>query len=204
MYDDGTLAAFDTGALTAGQPFGGSDVVTEMMIDFGRIADEGICVELRHNDAVAGQAGETPYADRVRGCRVCLAEPEDLPRILSVLVDGRLAAWRQAGTLVDGVQFERACRLWYSDAPYAGDNYKACRLYEYLEAARPDLRGDPAAICALFGYPGRGDGGGPPGRGPPARRQWAGVWRMRALKAALAAAATFLAWLFRAVFRWFM
>ena len=33
------------------------------------------------------------------------------------------------------------------------ENYRACRIYDYLEASRPDLRGDPEAICSLFGYP---------------------------------------------------
>lgn len=153
LYEDGALATFDTGALTAGQPFGGADVMTELIIDFAAVPEEGICVEVHHNDlGGAGDDEGTPYADRVRGCRVCLADPDDLSRVMSVLVDGHVTAWRQGGCLVDGVRFERACRLWYSGVPYAADSYKACRLYEYLEAARPDLRGDPAAICALFGF----------------------------------------------------
>ena len=164
MYDDGTLAAFDTGTLTAGQPFGRGNILTELVVDFANIANDGICVDIHHNDpgssVVASDEDEndagvdaTPYANRVRGCRVCLAEPDDLPHVMSVLVDGKIAAWQQAGVLVDGIRFERACRLWYSGAPYASDNYKACCLYEYLEASHPDLCGDPAAIAALFGYP---------------------------------------------------
>ena len=164
LYDDGTLASFDTGTLTAGQPFGRGNVLTELVVDFANIAEDGICVDIHHNDlggnVVASGEGEsdtgydaTPYANRVRGCRVCLAEPGDLPHVISVLVDGKITAWQQAGVLVDGIRFERACRLWYSGAPYASDNYKACCLYEYLEASRPDLRGDPATIAALFGYP---------------------------------------------------
>ena len=164
LYDDGTLAVFDTGTLTAGQPFGRGNILTELVVDFANIANDGICVDIHHNDlgssVVASDEYEsdaggdaTPYANRVRGCSVCLAEPCDLPHVMSVLVDGKIAAWQQAGVLVDGIRFERACRLWYSGAPYASDNYKACCLYEYLEASRPDLRGNPAAITALFGYP---------------------------------------------------
>ncbi len=164
LYDDGTLASFDTGTLTAGQPFGRGNILTELVVDFANIANDGICVDIHHNDlgssVVASDEDEsdagcdaTPYANRVRGCRVCMAEPDDLPHVMSVLVDGKIAAWQQAGVLVDGIHFERACRLWYSGAPYASDNYKACCLYEYLEASRPDLRGNPAAIAALFGYP---------------------------------------------------
>ena len=66
---------------------------------------------------------------------------------------GRAVAWKRAGRFVDGARFERAQRLWYSESPNACENYRACRIYDYLEASRPDLRGDPEAICSLFGYP---------------------------------------------------
>ena len=153
LYDDGRLGVFDTGNQVASQPWGGANIATELLLRADDMSD-GLVLEIHHHDAVIESNGdETPDADRYRGCGVCLAEPDDLDRVMSVVVDGKVAMWSQGGALVDGLRFEWACRLWYSGVPYACDNYKACELYAYLEAARPDLRGDPSAICALFGYP---------------------------------------------------
>ena len=153
-YADGRLGVFDTANLVAGQPFGGSCVAAELVLRLDAREGEGICLDIHHHDIPDGDdGGDVPFADRCRGYRVCLADADELDGIEGVSVDGRAVAWRRAGGLVDGARFERAQRLWYSESPNACENYRACRIYEYLEASRPDLRGDPAAICALFGYP---------------------------------------------------
>lgn len=154
VYGDGRIGVFDTANLVAGQPFGRACITAELVMRLDIADREGICLDIHHHDIAAeADDADVPFADRCRGYRVCLAEPCELDGIESVIVDDRVVAWRQAGRFVDGVRFERAQRLWYSDSPNAGDNYKACSIYDYLEAARPDLRGDPEAICALFGYP---------------------------------------------------
>lgn len=154
LHKDGRLAVTDTANLTAAQPFGGACLAAELVLRMDKLEEEGICLEVHHHDAAQPRdPGETPFAGRYRGCRVCVAEAEELPGIESVAVDGRVVAWSQGGALVDGLRFEHALRLWYSGPPYACDNYKACRLYEYLEAARPEIADDPPSICALFGYP---------------------------------------------------
>lgn len=153
-YSDGRLGLFDTANLVAGQPFGGSCIAAELVLRLDMVEREGICLDVHHYDiSEEGGGVDVPFADRVMGRRVCLAEPGELEGIESVSVDGRVVAWKQAGCFVDGARFERAQRLWYSESPSACDNYKACRIYDYLEASRPDLRDDPEAICSLFGYP---------------------------------------------------
>lgn len=99
-------------------------------------------------------------------------------------------------------RFERAQRLWYSESPNACENYRACRIYDCLETSRPDLRGDPEAICALFGYP--AEALAEARRAEAAQPAEKAEWGTMIVRAALAACAAFLAWLFRAVFRWFM
>lgn len=153
-YENGRIDFFDTAKLVAAEPFGRANVMTELSLRLDISDTEGICLDIDYDEmgAADGDGGE-PYASRMRGCRVCLAEPADLEKMESAAVDGELVMWRQGGKLVDGVAFEQAKRLWYSGVPYASDSYKACRIYEYLEAARPDLAQSPERLCALFGYP---------------------------------------------------
>ena len=153
-YKDGRLGVFDTANLVAGQPFGGACVAAELVLRLDAAEGEGICLDIHHHDIPCSEeGGDVPYADRCRGYRVCLADAGELGGIECVSVDGRAVAWKRAGRFVDGARFERAQRLWYSESPNACENYRACRIYDYLEASRPDLRGDPEAICSLFGYP---------------------------------------------------
>ena len=150
VYGDGRIGVFDTANLVGGQPFGRACITAELVVRLDMADSEGICLDIHHHDiAEEADDADVPFADRCRGYRVCLAEAGELDGIESVAIDDRIVAWKQAGGFVDGIRFE----LWYSDSPNAGDNYKACCIYDYLEAARPDLRGDAEAICALFGYP---------------------------------------------------
>lgn len=154
-YEDGRLGVFDTANLVAGQPFGGACVAAEFVLRLDAAEGEGICLDIHHHDIPGDEedGDDVPFADRCRGYRVCLADADELGGIECVSVDGRAVAWKRAGRFVDGARFERAQRLWYSESPNACENYRACRIYDYLEASRPDLRCDPEAICALFGYP---------------------------------------------------
>ena len=154
VYGDGKIGVFDTANLVAGQPFGRSCITAELVMRFDMADSEGVCLDIHHHDiAEEADDADVPFANRCRGYRVCLAEAGELDGIESIVVDDRVVAWRQAGRFVDGVRFERAQRLWYSDSPNAGDNYKACSIYDYLEAARPDLRSGPQAVGARCGYP---------------------------------------------------
>lgn len=117
-------------------------------------------------------------------------------------MEGGAVARKRAGPFVDGARFERGLLLWYSESPNACENYRACRIFDCLEASRTVLRGEPGAICALFGYP--AEALAEARRAEAAQPAGEAEWAMRNVKAALAACAAFLVCLFRAVFRWFI
>lgn len=152
-YDTGRVDTLDTSNLVASQPLGGASIATELSLRTDLLAQEGLVLDIHHHDKSADDSPDVPYADRCRGWRVCLAEREDLEHVESISADGRDVAWQQGGALVDAAKFERAVRRCYSGPPYASTNMKACALFEYLSYAHPDLAADPAAICALFGFP---------------------------------------------------
>lgn len=132
---------------------------------------------------------------------MCLADADELGGIECVFVDGRAVAWKRAGRFADGARFERAQRLWCSESPKrARTTGRAGSTTTWT--SRPDLRGDPEAICALFGYP--AEALAEARRAEAAQPAEKAEWGTMIVKAALAACAAFLAWLFRAVFRWFM
>ncbi len=154
-YEDGHLEIFDSGSLTSGAPFGRNTILTEFHIAWEEDCSGRSLVAYCHHieDPGGSTDAESAGSDRMRGPRTVLAEPADVERIESVHVDGRLAAWKQGGRLVDALRFELACRKWYLGPSFATSNEKAVWLFRYLERAHGELGSDEGLICPLFGYP---------------------------------------------------
>lgn len=154
-YLDGHIECFDSNSLTGGSVYGHDSVLTEFHLAMEKTNDGSRIALYSHHleDSRESTDDLSIETDRIRGPWSQLASPEDEPLIESIHLDGQLAAWRQGGKLIDALKFDLACHKWLSGMSGQSANSRACALFNYLAKAHPELGGNEADVCALFGYP---------------------------------------------------
>ena len=202
-YADGHHECFDSNSLTGGAVFGRANILTEFDVvwEDGEEGQHLVVYEHHMEESAPSDDEASANADRIRGPRLKLVDSSEVRDVESVSLDGRLLAWSQGGCLVDAARFELACMKWYSGPMGAGANAKAVALFGPAPSS-PATRPKSARCSATQSLPsGRPRTRSWPRRVPQVTRREAA---MKWVRRVLVATGAFLAWLFRAVFRWFM
>lgn len=105
----------------------------------------------------SGGLPEIPAPLRIPSCSVLLASAEEMERASIVYVSSggqhKPVAWRQGTNnwIINGVKFEAARRLFYTDAMMTSTNDQAIRLFRDLMAGNPDANEE--VVANMLGYP---------------------------------------------------
>lgn len=151
-YEDGRLDVFDTAGMAGALP--GALLDCELMLR--GIEEDGLWLNVytyvtaSDPGGAAGPAG-LPVARRREGWCFLLADRDELKSLVRLVVDGRLALFRQGGELVDAIAYDHASDIACVINP------QTVRTHDYLAAALSDedVPGGMTreeAVCAVMGY----------------------------------------------------
>lgn len=101
-YKDGHLDLFDTTTFTKSEPFIGTNMLTEFVVETDGIEESGLWLSVHSYDTSQQEADAAaePVAFRKRGWKFLLAEAGEVDEIESVTVGGTMLLHRVLGELV--------------------------------------------------------------------------------------------------------
>lgn len=175
-YRDGRIREFDLSLFTSPNAMtafdrGSVNIATTVDLRLDKLDEDGLRLdyfwydvaksrEQKTLDGVEDQDGEAVsvyVAPRRAAFSVTLLEPFELEDVVRVTVHRAgqpiQAAWRQGSGnwLINGVAFDAARIIAYSDSGIVSMNKQAYSVHSYLMKANPDLTTEEAAVA--MGYP---------------------------------------------------
>lgn len=175
-YRDGRIREFDLSLFTSPNAMtafdrGSVNIATAVDLRLDRLDEDGLRLDYFWYDVVKsreqktldgvedqdGEAVSVPAAPRRAAYSVTLLEPFELTDVVRVTVHRAgqpiQAAWRQGSGnwLINGVAFDAARVIAYSDSGIVSMNKQAYSVHSYLMKANPELTTEEAAVA--MGYP---------------------------------------------------
>jgi len=143
-YEDGSVEEFDTGALTTEGALGRPNALTDLHLTVG----DGVWATVSWYQVPPGRPGE--LAARLPGCRIHLLDAEELSRVRSVELDGRLQWLRVGDDLCDVTRLDEVSDLMH-EGPLDSMAGRAVWLHDTLMQALPASRDSNERVCAMLG-----------------------------------------------------
>ena len=134
-YKDGHIGHFETASL---KPLGSDALLMECEFSAADAEERGLWVSIHHYDAIKNASatqGETPDASRKRGWRFLLASADEMTDAVEVSIDGRPAATRLGGRLIETAVIDALSRLFLHNADALSIAAKIADLDRYLNNA---------------------------------------------------------------------
>lgn len=104
-YEDGSVEEFDTSTLTTESALGRPNALTDIHITIG----DGVWANVSWYRVPTGRASD--LADRMPGCRIHLLNEDEISRIRSIELDGRLQWLRVGDDLCDVARLDEVSDL---------------------------------------------------------------------------------------------
>ena len=119
-YKDGHLDLFDTTTFTKSEPFIGTNMLTEFVVETDGIEESGLWLSVHSYDASQQEADAAaePVAFRKRGWKFLLAEAGEVDEIESVTVGGTMLLHRVLGELVCIEILNDSAAIWLGNPPW--------------------------------------------------------------------------------------
>lgn len=151
-FADGAVEEFDTNTLTTDSALGRSNALTDLRV----VLEGGLWVEASwYRMARDAGDGRLPLAQRSPGCRLHVLSEEEVGRVRSIELDGRLQWLRIGPDLCDMAAFDEAADLLYDAAePSSCIAGKVVWLHDHLIRTLPAATGRPASearVCSMLG-----------------------------------------------------
>lgn len=180
VFTTGRICEFNTSVLCASDPFsnlrqGVYAIAEEFDLRLDLLNREHYLRLdiIRHQYEPGGKAGtvelpeytnaqnkehpKVPVTYRIPTSSIIIATAQELEDVSVIYIttggQTKVAAWRQGSQnwLINGLQFESARRLYYTDPSTTSTNSAALRLFDYISHMNPEL--EKEQIADSIGYP---------------------------------------------------
>lgn len=143
-YEDGSVEEFDTNALTTDSALGRQNAVTDMHVSLG----DGLWVDASWYRVPTDTPGGV--AERQAGCRIHLLSEEEVCRVRSIELEGRLQWLRVGPDLCDVARLDELSDLMH-EGPALGMAGRVVWLHDALKKTLPATRDAHERTLAMLG-----------------------------------------------------